>query len=91
MKWFIGWKSSAPVAAQAGRALAQGVRGGLEGWPLVRIARGNRPLTYENFVFDELNVHKIWGGCKGTLLLWLKDNVFGELKIYAFHPFSFKI
>ena len=40
-------KSFAQDAAQAGRALAQGVPGGLEGWPLMRVARGKHHITLE--------------------------------------------
>ena len=49
-------KSFAQDAAQAGRALPQGVPGGPEGWPLdVSVARGKYHITLENF--NELNIH----------------------------------
>ena len=64
-------KSFAQDAAQPGRALARGVRGGgvQRAWPLVRVARGKHHLTLESF--NELNTHN-FRGLKGALLPWLK-------------------
>ena len=83
-------KSFAQDAAQAGRALAQSVPspglGGPEGWPLVWVARGKHHLTLEMFYIQ------FWGVERSTTpFAKKKKKKVEELKICAFHPFSFKI